>query len=40
MVPDEETTRLLAEGADANELCEAAIAAGGYDNVSACVIRI
>jgi serine/threonine protein phosphatase PrpC len=31
---------MLNKGADANSLCEAAIAAGGYDNVSACVIKI
>lgn len=40
MVPDETIQRLLVEGASANRLCEEAIAAGGYDNVTACVLRI
>lgn len=40
MVPDEELTRLLAEGANANKLCEAAIIAGGFDNVSVAVLRV
>ena len=40
MVPDDKITELLAGGADANALCEAAIAAGGFDNVSTCVIKI
>lgn len=40
MVPDAEIERLLVGGATANELCESAIAAGGYDNVSVCVFRI
>ena len=30
----------LLNGATANDLCEEAINAGGYDNVSACVLRI
>lgn len=40
MVSDEVIERLLNEGASANKLCEAAIAAGGYDNVSACVFTV
>jgi protein phosphatase len=40
MVPDEEIERLLVDGASANRLCEAAIEAGGYDNVSTCVISV
>ena len=40
MVPDDIIERLLAEGVSANSLCEEAIAAGGFDNVSACVLRI
>jgi protein phosphatase len=31
---------MLANDADANLLCEAAVAAGGLDNVSCCVIEI
>lgn len=40
MVPDDKITKLLADGADANALCEAAIAAGGFDNVSTCIVKI
>ena len=40
MVPDEIIRRMLAEGATANDLCEEAIAAGGFDNVSVCVLRV
>lgn len=40
MVPDNKIVELLANGADANALCEAAVAAGGLDNVSCCVITI
>lgn len=40
MLSDKTIARLLSEGADANVLCNAAIAAGGYDNVSCCVIMI
>jgi protein phosphatase len=40
MVPDEKITGLLINGADANALCEAAVVAGGLDNVSCCVIEI
>lgn len=38
MVPDEEISGLLAADTDAQGLCQAAIDAGGYDNVSVCVI--
>jgi protein phosphatase len=40
MVPDIIIERMLNEGADANDLCEEAIAAGGFDNVSVCVLRV
>ena len=40
MVADTDIEMLLADGANANRLCEAAIAKGGYDNVSTCVMRI
>lgn len=40
LVSDNIVEQMLNKGADANSLCEAAIAAGGYDNVSACVIKI
>lgn len=40
MVTDEELLKMLCEDANANQLCDAAIAAGGYDNVSVCVIKI
>lgn len=40
MVDDDEIKRLLLEGADANKLCDVAIAVGGFDNVSVCVIKI
>lgn len=40
MVKDDEIERLMKEGASANALCEAAIEAGGYDNVSTCVISV
>ena len=40
MVPVNKITELLAGGADANALCEAAIAAGGFDNVSTCIIKV
>jgi protein phosphatase len=38
MLPDSIYT-LLAEGSDANTLCDAAVAAGGLDNVSCCVLQ-
>ena len=40
MVHDEKIASLMANGADANALCDAAIAAGGLDNVSCCVIEV
>lgn len=40
MVPDTEIRKLLLSGANASELCQAAIDAGGYDNVSVCVLRV
>ena len=40
MVPDPQIENLLANGSEADELCHAAIEAGGYDNVSACVIKV
>lgn len=40
MVDDENIEKLLNEGKDANALCEAAITAGGFDNVSACVVAV
>ena len=40
MVPNDMIKELLTNGADANALCEAAIARGGLDNVSCSVITI
>jgi protein phosphatase len=40
MLPDDAIRQQLADGATANQLCEAAIAAGGYDNVSACLLTV
>ena len=40
MLPDKNIEALLKSGADANGLCDAAIEAGGFDNVSACVIDV
>ena len=40
MVRDPQISRLLAVGANANQLCDAAVEKGGLDNVSACVITI
>ena len=40
MVSDHRLGILLAEGADANDLCNAAIVRGGFDNVSVCVIKV
>lgn len=40
MIPDEAIARLAAQGASANRMCEAAIEAGGYDNVSVCVFKV
>lgn len=39
MLPDDVITTLLTGGSDANNLCDAAVAAGGYDNVSCCVLQ-
>ena len=38
MLADEKIARLLRAGADADALCDAAIAAGGLDNVSCCLL--
>ena len=40
MLPDRMISDLLEKNADASSLCDAAIEAGGYDNVSCCVITI
>jgi protein phosphatase len=40
MVPDEIIREMLLNGATANTLCEEAISAGGFDNVSVCVLRV
>jgi len=40
MVPDEAISILLEQEADADALCDAAIEAGGIDNVSCCVIKV
>ena len=40
MIPDEAISELLDQHADADALCQAAIQAGGLDNVSCCVITI
>ena len=40
MISDEEIKSLMLDGASANRLCEAAIDAGGYDNVSVCVFSV
>ena len=40
MVADDIIERLLGEGVTANHLCEEAINAGGFDNVSACVLEV
>lgn len=40
MVPDADIERLMAQESTANDLCEAAIKAGGYDNVSVCVFKV
>ena len=39
MLPDHAITTLLEKGSDANALCDAAVAAGGLDNVSCCVMK-
>ena len=40
MLTDIELLSLLENGADASKLCKAAELAGGFDNVSATVIKI
>ena len=40
MLKDKDIEAFLKVGADSNALCEAAIEAGGFDNVSACVIDV
>lgn len=40
MVPDERIEALLSSGCEAGHLCQEAIDAGGYDNVSVCVIKV
>jgi protein phosphatase len=39
MLTDKQIEQLLAEGKDASELCAAAVDAGGFDNVSVCIIK-
>ena len=39
MLPDHAITTLLEAGSDANVLCDAAVEAGGLDNVSCCVLQ-
>ena len=40
MINNDQIASLLSEEADANALCNAAIAEGGYDNVSCCLMQI
>lgn len=40
MLSDVEIERVLAAGGAAEELCAAAVTAGGYDNVSVCVLKV
>ena len=40
MLDDQQIEVLLKSGGDADALCQAAIEAGGFDNVSACVIEV
>ena len=40
MLSDQQIEIMLKSGGDADALCEAAIEAGGFDNVSACVIEV
>ena len=40
MVPNAIIEQLMNEGCTANRLCEAAIEAGGYDNVSVCMFHV
>ena len=39
MLPDHAIITLLEKGSDANALCDAAVEAGGLDNVSCCVLQ-
>lgn len=39
MVSDEKIAALMAEGATGNDLCEAAMVAGGIDNISCCIVK-
>lgn len=40
MLNDQQIEVLLKSGGDAEALCQAAIEAGGFDNVSACVVKV
>ena len=40
MLNDQQIEILLKSGGDADALCQAAVEAGGFDNVSACVIEV
>ena len=40
MITDSEIEELMVANKSANQLCEAAIEAGGFDNVSTCVFHI
>ena len=40
MVSDDKIAALMAQGATANDLCEAAMVAGGLDNISCCLVKI
>ena len=40
MLNDQQLEVLLKSGADADALCQAAVEAGGFDNVSACMIEV
>ena len=40
MISDERIKQLICDHANANMLCEAAIEAGGYDNVSVCLFTV
>ena len=40
MVPNTKIEQLMNEGCTANDLCEAAIEAGGFDNVSVCMFHV
>ena len=39
MVDDSQIEQMLSQNATANQLCDAAVEAGGYDNVSVCVFK-